>query len=79
MKTIDANTGFTLLLQNPIFKAAFMRELDGNDRPFMTAVADLLTKENVEDFWIKYGDRFGSRERFDRGLRELQDAARLLV
>lgn len=74
LRPIDANTGFTLLLQCPIFKAAFAQELEGNDRPFMTRIAELINQPNVDDFWNTYKDRFDSREKFDQGLQELRRA-----
>jgi large-conductance mechanosensitive channel len=75
LKVVDANTGFTLLLQSPIFKKAFEKELEANDRPFMKEAAELLSTEDVEDFWNTYKERFDSREQFDRGLQEFRRAA----
>jgi len=74
LKDIDANTGFTLLLQCPIFKTVFTKELEGNDRAFMTKAAELLTRENVEDFRTTYKERFLSREHFAQGLQEFRRA-----
>ncbi len=75
LKVVDANTGFTLLLQSPIFKKAFAQELEGNDRPFLTKAAETLTSQSVEDFWNTYKDRFESREQFNQGLQEFRRGA----
>ncbi len=75
LKVVDANTGFALLLQSPIFKKAFAKELEANDRPFLTKTAEALTAENVEDFWNGYKDRFESREQFNQGLQEFRRGA----
>jgi predicted RNase H-like HicB family nuclease len=74
LRPIDANTGFTLLLQCPIFKTAFAQELEGNDRPFMTKIMELINQPNVDDFWNTYKNRFDTREKFDQGLQELRRA-----
>ena len=34
LEVVDANTGFTLLVKSPIFKTAFSKELEANDRKF---------------------------------------------
>lgn len=75
LKVVDANTGFTLMLNSPIFKKAFSKELEGNDRPFMESATTLLNQIDVEDFWKKYKDRFDSREQFEAGLEEFRRAA----
>jgi len=75
LKVVDANTGFTLLLGSPIFKTVFTKELEGNDRPFMAKAAELLTQQNVDNFWNDYKDRFTTRAQFDQGLQEFRRAA----
>jgi hypothetical protein len=75
LKVVDANTGFTLLLQSPAFKAAFAKELNENDRPFMGRVTALLGQDDVEAFWNDYTARFSTREQFDTGLQEFRRAA----
>lgn len=75
LKVIDANTGLTLLLQTTLFKKAFEKELEGNDRPFLTRAAELIARENVEDFWNTYKERFDSRDQFNQGLQEFRKAA----
>ena len=42
LKVVDANTGFTLMLNSPIFKKAFSKELEANDRPFMESAVAIL-------------------------------------
>ncbi len=75
LRVVDASTGSTLLRASPIFKAAFSRELEAKDWPFMESVTRLLQQEDVEPFWDRYKDRFESREEFDRGLQEFRRAA----
>ena len=73
LKTIDANTGFSLLIACPSFKQAFMPELQGNDRPFMQSVIDLSLREaDTDAIYAKYQDRFASREEFEQGLEEFR-------
>ena len=75
LQVVDANTGFTLLLKCPIFKAAFKTELEANDRPFMTsAMHGFLGGEKTEALWTKYKDRFESRGQFETGLEEFRRA-----
>jgi hypothetical protein len=75
LQVIDANTGFTLLLRCPVFKAAFLNELTANDRPFMTsAIHDFLGGERTGALWERYRNRFESRELFEKGLEEFRRA-----
>lgn len=74
LEVVDANTGFTLLLQSPLFKKVFEKKLEANDRPFMAEAADLLTRD-AEAFWNKYKGAFDSRAQFDQGLQEFRRAA----
>jgi len=76
LKTIDANTGFSLLVTSPIFKKAFMQELQDNDRPFMQAMVDLCIKESdTNAIYTKYKNHFESRELFEQGLIEFRHNA----
>jgi len=76
LKTIDANTGFSLLVTSPIFKKAFMQELQDNDRPFMQSMIDLCIKESdTNAIYTKYKDHFESRELFEQGLIEFRHNA----
>ena len=80
LEVVDANTGFVLFLQSPIFKAAFTKELEDNNRDFMkSAVKEFLREENTEALWKKfqeeYPDRFESRDQFEAGLEEFRRAA----
>lgn len=71
LAAIDGNTGFTLLIESPIFNRAFAEELEGNDRPFMKMAAEALTSGNQEALWNGYEDRFSSREEFEQALQHL--------
>jgi len=75
LRVIDANTGFTLLLQTSIFRKVFGPELEGNDRPFMTKMADLLGQADTQSFYTSYKDRFDSPAQFEEGLQEFRRAA----
>jgi hypothetical protein len=75
LQVVDANTGMTLLLKSPIFKKAFEKELEDNDRPFMRAATELLAASDVESFWNQYKTRFDSREQFDQGLQQFRKAS----
>ncbi len=76
LKIVDANTGFTLFLQSPIFKNAFMPELEDNDRPFIgAAVEKFLGFADKTALWEQYKDRFESIEAFEAGLEEFRRAA----
>lgn len=75
LQVVDANTGFTLLLQSPIFKKVFEKQLEANDRPFMTEAVKLLGDQDVETFWNKHKGAFDSRAEFDQGLQEFRRAA----
>jgi hypothetical protein len=76
LEVVDANTGFVLFLRSPIFKDAFAKELEGNDRPFVeTAVREFLREENLETLWARHKDRFESREQFESGVEEFRRAA----
>ena len=76
LEVVDANTGFSLLLQSPIFKGAFKSKLDQNDRPFMeAAIREFLREDNIEKVWERYTDRFESRQQFEDGLEEFRRAA----
>ena len=73
----DANTAFTLFLKSPIFKAAFNKKLQENDRAFMKkAMADFLKIEDADDLWTQYENDgvFESREQFNQGLAEYRRA-----
>ena len=71
LKVIDDNTGLTLLIRSPIFKIAFEKELEGNNRLFMSMAANALTSGNGEALWNTYKDRFSSRAQFEQGLQQL--------
>ncbi len=76
LDVVDANTGFVLFLNSPIFKKAFVRELEGNDRKFMkSAVKLFLRHEDTDALWEKFQKRFESREQFEDGLDEFRRAA----
>jgi flagellar biogenesis protein FliO len=75
LKVVDANTGFTLMLNSPIFRKAFSKELEANDRQFMESIVRLLGQGSEEEFWTKYKDRFESRDQFDSGLEEFRRIA----
>lgn len=76
LKVVDANTGFTLFLLSPLFKKAFMPELEANDRPFFeTAIKDFLGPVKKTQLWDQYKDRFESIEQFEEGLEEFHRAA----
>lgn len=76
LKAIDANTGFSLLVSSPLFKQAFMPELQSNDRPFMQAMVDMFVKEaDTNTIYLQYKDRFESREQFEAGLTEFRHNA----
>ena len=76
LQVVDANTGFTLLKKSPIFEAAFSKELDANDRRFMTeAVREFIREDQPEKLYEKYKDRFDSQEAFEAGLQEFRRAA----
>jgi hypothetical protein len=76
LKVVDANTGFTLLLKSPTFKSAFSKELEANDRKFMTeAVRDFIREDRTDALFEKYKDRFESQDAFEAGLQEFRRAA----
>ncbi len=75
LQVVDANTGFTLLLQSPIFKQAFEQKLEANDRPFMVEATELLNASDVEAFWNKHKEAFDSMEQFNQGLQQFRRAA----
>ncbi len=76
LKIVDANTGFTLFLQCPIFKNAFMDKLEANDRPFIaSAVEKFLGPTDKTQLWNAYKDRFESIDQFETGLEEFRRAA----
>lgn len=73
---VDANTGFTLLLQSATLQKAFAPELTNNDRPFLLEVVrSFLTDSDLEVLWKRYPDRFESRQEFETGVDELRRAA----
>ncbi len=73
---VDANTGFSLILQCPTLKQAFTKELEGNDRPFMVSlVKDFLEQGDLEALWKQYPNRFESRQAFETAVDELRHAA----
>jgi hypothetical protein len=75
LQVVDANTGFLLLRMSPIFKKAFMKELEANDREFMQSVMGLLQQDDVEPFWNDHKGSFESRAEFEDGVREFRQAA----
>jgi hypothetical protein len=76
LSVVDAQTGFILFLQCPIFKSVFAAELEGHDRPFMeAAVKDFLREDSMEALWQTYKSRFESREQFEAGVEEFRRAA----
>jgi hypothetical protein len=75
LNVVDANTGFLLLRLSPIFKKAFARELEANDREFMGEVLSLLKQDAADPVWSKYGDRFASLAEFEQGVAEFRQAA----
>jgi hypothetical protein len=73
---IDANTGFTLLIQSETLKKAFATELERNDRPFMEAlVKNFLEQGDHEAIWKQYPGRFESRQEFEVAVEEFRRAA----
>ncbi len=76
LKVVDANTGFSLLIASPIFKQAFMQQLQDNDRPFMQKIVDLCIKEaDTNKIYSTYKNDFESRELFEAGLVQFRHAA----
>jgi hypothetical protein len=76
VERVDANTGFTLLVDTPIMKEAFREELEANDRPFLEDTAEeLLSTGELESLWSTYRDRFDSRQQFEEGVAALRRAA----
>ena len=76
IERVDANTGFTLLVNTPIMKEAFREELEANDRSFLEDTAEeLLATGELESLWADYGDRFDSRQQFETGVAALRRAA----
>jgi hypothetical protein len=68
---LDANAGFTMLAGSPIFKAAFARQLEENDRPFMKKAAeDFLREASVDKLWEIYHGYFQTLEQFEEGLEQ---------
>jgi hypothetical protein len=73
---VDANTGFALFQQSPVFAQAFADVL--TDRKFLKEAAiDFVRRAKVDSLWQKYQGRgkFGSREEFEDGLREFRSIA----
>jgi hypothetical protein len=76
VERVDANTGFTLLVDTPIMKEAFREELEANDRPFLEDTAEeLLSTGALESLWSTYRERFDSRQQFEEGVAALRRAA----
>lgn len=76
IERVDANTGFTLLVNTPIMKEAFREELEANDRSFLEDTAEeLLSTGELESLWSNYSDRFDSRQQFETGVAALRRAA----
>ena len=75
LPAVDANTGFLLLRMSAIFKKAFSKELEANDRPFMQSVLTLLQQDDVEPFWDAHKGSFESRAEFEDGVKEFRQAA----
>lgn len=75
IERVDANTGFTLLVNTPIMKEAFREELEANDRSFLEDTAEeLLSTGELESLWENYADRFESRQQFEEGVAALRRA-----
>jgi hypothetical protein len=73
---VDANTGFTLMIQSDTLKRAFARELADNDRPVMvTVVKTFLEQGDLEALWKQYPGRFESRQEFETAVDEFRRAA----
>ena len=76
IERVDANTGFTLLVNTPVMKEAFREELEANDRSFLEDTAEeLLSTGELESLWENYSDRFDSRQQFEEGVAALRRAA----
>ncbi|MFB6098002.1 MAG: hypothetical protein ABEK84_02610, partial [Salinibacter sp.] len=76
IERVDANTGFTLLVNTPIMKEAFREELEANDRSFLENTAEeLLSTGELESLWQNYSDRFESRQQFEDGVAVLRREA----
>jgi hypothetical protein len=75
LQVADANTGFLLLRLSPIFKKAFLNELETNDRAFMQSALNLLQRDDVEPFWEAHKGNFESRAEFEDGVMEFRQAA----
>lgn len=76
LQVVDANTGFGLIQQCPIFRKAFEAELLNNDRPFLKSLIDEFLREpDTDALWKKHRRRFESRSAFEEGLSELRRAA----
>ncbi len=73
---IDANTGFSLIVQCPTLKQAFTQELEKNDRPFMAdLVKNFLEQGDLEALWKQYAKHFESRQTFEMGVEEFRRVA----
>jgi hypothetical protein len=73
---VDANTGFTLIIQSETLKKAFAKELEDNDRPFMATVVQMFLEQgDLEILWKQYPGRFESRQEFETAVDEFRRAA----
>jgi hypothetical protein len=75
LQVVDANTGFSLLQQSPIFRTAFSKKM--RDRKFLkSAAVDFVQVGDMNRLWHDYGQRgqFASRQEFEQGLEEFHRA-----
>jgi hypothetical protein len=76
LDVIDANTGFSLIQQSPIFADAFESAMA--DRKFLKdAAIEFTQQQDVDNLWLKYQRRgqFNSRQDFEEGLAEFRRTA----
>ncbi len=74
LKSVDADTGYALLMDCPVLKAAFEKQLRSRDGVFLEkAMTDFFSRE-TDDLWSEYGNQypFDSYEAFEEGIQQFR-------
>lgn len=74
LKAVDADTGYFLLMQCPVFKTAFMEQLKNRDGVFLQQVMTDFFSRETDDLWTSYGSQytFESFEDFEDGIQQFR-------
>lgn len=72
LKSVDADTGYYMLLNVPQLKEAFREQLEKRDGPFLEKTVQDFIQAETFDIWPEYQQYFDSVETFEEGVQQFR-------